>query len=85
MYSQDTKGVATQQNITSTTFFIETDIVRCEADDGWPITAGGDDALKDCELGYSGHYVRPCGIDAQWGEIRNECGMEYGRGLMNSA
>ena len=41
LYSRDVKGVPTAQNISSTTFFIKTDIVRCEPDGEWPRTAGG--------------------------------------------
>lgn len=77
LYSQDTKGVATEQNVTSTTFFIETDIVRCEGEDGWPTTAAGENALMSCELGFSGNYVRTCGYDAHWSAIRNECGTSW--------
>ena len=66
--------MATEQTISSTTFFIETDIVRCEGEDGWSTTVAGDETLMNCELGYGGHYVRLCQYNGQWGEIRNECG-----------
>lgn len=74
LYSEDHKGVPTLQNVTSTTFFVTTDIVRCQGNATWPTTAAGQDAEASCELGFSGRLVRTCGYDGLWGEVRDECG-----------
>lgn len=40
IYAEDHKGVASDQSVASTTFFITTDAIRCAAADGWDSAHG---------------------------------------------
>ena len=78
VYAEDHKGVASDQTIASTTFFITTDAIRCPAADGWNSTVGGTWARQDCELGYGGSVRRWCDDQGVWGETVRMCGRRGG-------
>lgn len=78
IYAEDHKGVASDQAVASTTFFITTDAIRCAAADGWDSAMGGTWARQACELGFRGEVRRWCDGEGVWGETVSDCG---GRGV----
>lgn len=74
IYAEDHKGVASDQAVAATTFFITTDAIRCAAADGWDGAMGGTWARQACELGFRGEVRRWCDGEGVWGETVSDCG-----------